>query len=424
MRVGLYSAHPFPWRPPASTLDDFQVHAIAELGKDPLSTVIRFDRHGESSVVRYAVADRMSSDCVVCHNAHPESPKTDWSEGDVRGVLEVAHPISASGSTLQADLELTVMLLTGAGISALAILMLTALRHRTVAAESQRMAEAAEAARAQVQQEMEARIIADQARIAAEAQAQHIQKMESLGVLAGGLAHDFNNLLVSIIGNTQLAQAKAKTEMELGHHLDLVVQAGAKAAALTEKLLEYAGDSPDEAQPMDLNSCIDALTPLLTAATGGHAILTLELEQGLPPIVADKTRVEQILLNLVTNATEASIRPGSPVTVRTGISDPDEILDDEALGEDLEGSTHVFLEVEDRGCGLDPNTRSKMFDPFFSTKGTGRGLGLSIILGIIKAHGGSVVVHSIPNEGTTFRIGFPTNDASQADSSQPVSESG
>jgi signal transduction histidine kinase len=136
--------------------------------------------------------------------------------------------------------------------------------------------------------------------------------------------------------------------------------------------------------------------------------IAIELEQGLPPILADSTQVEQILLNLVTNAAEATPEPGGPITVRTGISDPEDTSENEVLGDQLSTQIHVYLEIEDEGCGLDEATRARMFDPFFSTKSTGRGLGLSTILGIVKTHKGSLLVQSQPGEGTRFRVGFPT----------------
>ncbi len=409
VRVGLYSAYPFPWRPAPSELDSFQRSAIEDLSRDPDSTVVSFQQGAAGPVVRYAVADRLEPECVDCHNTHPSSPKKDWKIGDVRGVLEVSHPVSAATTILQQDLRKTVFVLVGVGITALAILALAAVRQRHVAANSQRMVREAVAARARIQEEMMARIAAEDGRIAAEAQVQYAQKLESLGVMAGGIAHDFNNLLVSILGNTQLAQAKMGSDTPAFRHLTMVEQAGVKAADLTTTLLQYAGKSPAAALPMDLNSCIDEMVPLLTAATGGRTGLTLELEQSLPLIVADQTRVEQVLLNLITNAAEASETSGNPIIVRTGTSEPESApLEEAALGDHLEGQVHIFLEIEDSGSGLDTEARARMFDPFFSTKGTGRGLGLSAILGIVKAHNGSVLVKSQVGEGTVFRVGFPS----------------
>jgi signal transduction histidine kinase len=423
VRIALYSAHPFPWRPPASSLDSAQLETIARLTADPDDTVVRFETGPNGAQVRYAVADRMEAECVSCHNSHPDSPKRGWVLGDVRGVLEVIHPVGAAATSLQTDLELTVQLLAGVGIAALAILALVALRHRNAAAQSQRVAEAAVAARVRIQHEMEGRIAAEDGRLAAEAQAQHAQKLESLGALAGGIAHDFNNLLVSVLGNAQLAQTKLPSSDPTQNNLRLIEQAGLKAADLTKKLLEYAGNSPAEAKLMDLNSCIDALSPLLSAAIGGKTRLAIELEQGLPPILADLTQVEQILLNLVTNAAEATPEPGGPITVRTGFSDPEDVSEDEVLGDDLSTQVHVYLEIEDEGCGLDESTRARIFDPFFSTKSSGRGLGLSTILGIVKAHRGSLLVQSRPGEGTRFRVGFPsvqTGDAPDPAAQAPV----
>lgn len=410
VKVGLYSEYPFPWRTDSSSLDRFQREAIKTLIADPTEEVIAVEQGPAGPVVRYAIADRMDAQCVSCHNTHPDSPKRDWVTGDVRGVLEVTHPIgpSASSNGLQSDLEGTIKVLTGAGIAAMAILLLIAIRHRRIATQSQRMAKEAEAARIRIQEEMVARIEAEEGRIAAEALAQHKQKMESLGMMASGLAHDVNNLLVSIVGNIQLAQIDSVEGQDLRRHMSLVEQAGIKAADLTQKLLEYAGDSPSAAQPQDINLTLEELTPLMMAAISGRAMLTLELEQGLPDVLVDKTQIEQVLLNLVTNAAEASDKPDPYIIVRTGLSDLEEGLEAHTI-EDLSASqTHVFIEVEDSGCGIDEQTRSRIFDPFFTTKNTGRGLGLSTILGIIKTHEGSLLVRSQPGEGACFRVGLPT----------------
>jgi signal transduction histidine kinase len=406
-RIALYSAHPFPRRTPVAALDDFQLEAIAALSAQPEDTFVRLVQGPQGSLVRYAVADRMGSECVACHNSHPDSPKRDWVVGDVRGVLEVAHPVSAAASSLHSDLEFTIRLLSAVGIAALAILGLTALRQRRMAGRNLRAAEAAELATLRIQQEMRARVEAEEGRLAAELQAQHVQKVESLGLLAGGIAHDFNNLLVGILGHAQLAQIKLGANDPIHAHLQMVEQGGLKAGALTAKLLDYVGGSPAEAKPVDLNRCVDEFTPLMSAATIGRAGLAVELEQGLPMVLADQTQVEQILLNLVTNAVEASDNSGCLVTVRSGIAEPEE--GDDVWGLDEHRSTlhHVFLEVEDEGSGIDAATRARMFDPFYSTKSAGRGLGLSTILGIVKAHKGSLLVQSHPGAGTRIRVGFP-----------------
>ena len=298
--------------------------------------------------------------------------------------------------------------LFGLGMVSLSILALTAVRQRQIAAISQRVAQEAEVARGRIQEEMEARVTAEEARQKAEALTRQTQKIESLGLMAGGVAHDFNNLLVSILGNIQIAQTKLESTHLLQRHLALVETAGMKAADLTRKLLDYAGDSPSTPQAMDLNACIDELRPLFSVATLGHASLAMELELGLPPILADRTQVEQVVLNLITNAAEAFDAPGGLITVRTLMADPDDTVPEEAaFGNEPHADLHVYLEIEDTGRGLDAETRSRMFDPFFSTKGAGRGLGLAALLGIVNAHNGTIVVWSTPGEGTTFRIGWP-----------------
>jgi signal transduction histidine kinase len=411
--VQLYSDYPFPWRPPASSLDDFQRAALVGLRAEPDGRVVRFESNEKGDVVRYAVADRLRSDCVACHNEHPDSPKRDWVEGDVRGVLEVAHTVGIASTELEADLRSTVEGLFWMGLLALGILALTALWQRQVADTSQRMADEAERTKVRIQAEMSARQDAEEARLQAEAQVRHAQKLESLGVMAAGIAHDFNNLLVSILGNTQLVMEGMDASQRAHQQLALVERAGIKAADLIRQLLAYAGDSPFDPQPVRLNECINQLSPLLMAAAGRSAKLTMELEEDLPPILAEFTQIEQILLNLITNASEAMGTGGGEITVRTGLLDAETMMEDDAWSGEVPGEgQHIYVEVEDTGSGLDDETRVRMFDPFYSTKGPGRGLGLATLMGIIHAHNGSVLVATGVG-GTSMRLTFPVTRATE-----------
>lgn len=405
--VSLYSEHPFSAGDSALKLTAFQRQSIARFKVDPESKIHQFEAGPTGEVVRYAVADRMSAECVSCHNTHPDSPKTDWRVGDVRGVIEVVYPVGASSGAIDGKLDTTVWILVVVGIFVLLILTTTVLGQRKIAAHSQQMAEGAEIARRSVQAEMDARIAAEEAQSVAERRTLHVQRLESLGLLAGGVAHDFNNLLVSILGNTELAKHELENQSYAFDKLALVEQASKKAAELTQKLLDFAGDAPPTMKPIALNDCIVDLAQLLEASINTKVSLALELGTDLPLILGDQTRIEQILLNLVNNAAESMTGTGKQVVIKTAFSDGAEVQDSVlALDESLVGQAHVYLEVVDQGEGIRSDTLGHIFDPFFSTKGPGRGLGLSTILGIVRAHNGSLVVRTEKNIGTSFRIGF------------------
>jgi PAS domain S-box-containing protein len=234
---------------------------------------------------------------------------------------------------------------------------------------------------------------------ASEARSRHVQKLESIGVLAGGIAHDFNNLLHVVLGNADLARLQLPADSAAREHLDEVVRATQRAAELTQQLLAYSGRGAVETRRLDLSDELRQMATLLRTAISKQATLVWELAPDLPAINADPTQVRQILMNLITNASDAlSESPGS-ITLRTGQTD------DPRAGT----GTHdfVFLEVSDTGCGMDTSTLQRIFDPFFSTKFTGRGLGLAAVMGIVESHHGHIRIRTGPGEGTTFRILFP-----------------
>ncbi|MEP6715609.1 MAG: PAS domain S-box protein, partial [Terriglobia bacterium] len=236
---------------------------------------------------------------------------------------------------------------------------------------------------------------------------QQAQKLESLGVLAGGIAHDFNNLLVGILGNASLVLDTMHGENRgLLHE---IVRAGERAAELTSQLLAYAGKGRFYVQPIDISGLVDEISRLIRTSISPFVTLHLDLAEHLPPIEGDSGQIHQLVMNLVINAAEA-IADGCPgeVFVRTGLMDADEHrLALGHRGERLQAGRYIVLEVRDTGCGMDGPTQSRIFDPFFTTKFTGRGLGLSAVLGIVGTHKGLLQVESAPGVGTTFRIFLP-----------------
>ncbi|MEW6252635.1 MAG: PAS domain S-box protein [Planctomycetota bacterium] len=248
-----------------------------------------------------------------------------------------------------------------------------------------------------------------------EGQLRQSQKLESLGVLAGGVAHDFNNLLVGILGNASLALEQVPPIAPVRRLLERVVRAGRRATELTQRMLAYAGRASCDVKPMDLGPLIREMADFAAAGVPKNVALQVETADNLPLINADSSQVQQIIMNLLINAAEAIGERGGTVQVRTSVECLDAArISAEYAQFDLAPGPHVLMEVRDDGCGMPPETLSRIFDPFFTTKFKGRGLGLSAILGIVRAHHGAITVASAAGVGTTFRVLFPATDGRPA----------
>lgn len=259
------------------------------------------------------------------------------------------------------------------------------------------------------------RVRAEEERVRLETQLRQAQKLESLGVLAGGIAHDFNNLLMTILGGAHLA-AKAIPPASAAHaNLKRIRDTARRAADLTALLLAYAGHVPPTLEPINLSELIRGMTELLTVSISKKAALQLDLAERISTVEGDPSQLSQVLLNLVTNASEALGNGSGRIVIRTGQTDCTRAdLLQSCLGENLPEGPYVFLEVNDTGIGMDEATRSRIFDPFFSTKFTGRGLGMATVLGIVRGHGGAICVHSQPGLGSTFRVLLPQSQTGPA----------
>ena len=235
------------------------------------------------------------------------------------------------------------------------------------------------------------------------------QKLESLGVLSGGIAHDFNNLLTTILGNANLGAMHLPPESPALPYLRQIEQATLRAADLTRQLLAYAGKGRLQVVEVDLNRLVVEMTQLLTVSISKKAMVRYDLAHSLPTISADPSQVQQLVMNLVTNASEAIGEEASGlITVRTGVQSVDEATNGGLLPAlPLAAGTYVTLEVSDTGCGMAPEVRDRIFDPFFTTKFTGRGLGLSAMLGILRSHHGSLKVYSEVGRGSVFKLYLP-----------------
>jgi PAS domain S-box-containing protein len=240
-------------------------------------------------------------------------------------------------------------------------------------------------------------------------QLRHTQKLESLGVLAGGVAHDFNNLLTGILGNTSLALESVSINNPIRGVLRDVLSASERAAHLTRQLLAYAGKGHFVVEPINISGLVREISRLIQTSISKNVQLRLELRDDVPSIHADASQLQQLIMNLVINGAEAiGADENGTVLVTTGTQIVDETYRLSALaGSELGVGTYVSLEVHDTGCGMDDVTLSRIFDPFFTTKFTGRGLGLAAVQGIVKGHKGTLKVYSRPGRGTTFKVLFP-----------------
>jgi len=240
------------------------------------------------------------------------------------------------------------------------------------------------------------------------------QKLEALGVLAGGLAHDFNNLLTVILGNTSVALSELAGDSNVREPLQHVAAAAERSAELARQMLAYSGKGRFVVEPVLLSEVVDEMARLIESTISKKARLRLSFSPDTPVIEADLTQVRQVVLNLITNASDALGDETGTITVTTGSVDADSgYLSGFELSDDLPVGEYAFLEVSDDGVGMDEATRAMIFDPFFTTKFTGRGLGLAAVQGIIRGHGGAINVESRPGEGTAFRLLFPASDRAQ-----------
>jgi two-component system cell cycle sensor histidine kinase/response regulator CckA len=243
-----------------------------------------------------------------------------------------------------------------------------------------------------------------------ERQVAHVRKLESLGVLAGGVAHDFNNILMAILGNLDLALMDLPAASPVRANLVEAEVAARRAADLSRQMLAYSGKGRFSVEPVSLNEIVTGMTDVLGASISKKALLALELAPDLPLVEADAAQIRQVVTSLVINGAEAIGDAAGTISVATDVVDCDhERLSRTLLDDRLPPGKYVRLTVADSGCGMDAGTLARVFDPFFSTKFTGRGLGLAAALGIVRGHRGAIEVQSAPGEGTRFTILLPVS---------------
>jgi two-component system cell cycle sensor histidine kinase/response regulator CckA len=249
-----------------------------------------------------------------------------------------------------------------------------------------------------------------------ESRSRQQQRLEGMGRLARGVAHDFNNLLSVILGQSRLAAGNLASDGPAAASVRAIHAAADHAARITKQILTYSGEAPPEIVPLDLGQLVEEMGALLEAAVSEPCRLEIEVSRRDLRVEADPVQIRQLVLNLVSNASEALEDAPGRVTVRCGETNASAADLREALeGQALPAGRYVFLEVEDTGVGMDRAILGRVLEPYFTTRFAGRGLGLAAVLGIVRAHGGAICVESEPGAGTRFRVLLPGTDVVPAE---------
>ncbi len=259
-----------------------------------------------------------------------------------------------------------------------------------------------------------------------ESRLNQVQKMESLGTLAGGMVHDFNNILTALLGFTSLIKLRIDKDTHLHSYVDQIFSTTRKAADLTKDLLTFSRQQPVRLVPTDINDAIKSTEKLLRKLLTEDIEFRTSFTKDEPVVMADKTQIDQILFNIATNAKDAMVKGGT-FSIETDVIDMDSrFISAHGFGKP---GRYVLLGFSDTGEGMDEATLQRIFDPFFTTKGIGKGtgLGLASVYGIVQQHNGFIMVYSEPGQGTTFRIYFPVTstrvDEAQ-ESTRPAAKTG
>jgi len=258
-------------------------------------------------------------------------------------------------------------------------------------------------------------------KLSLETQLRQSQKMEAIGTLAGGIAHDFNNILSIILGNTEMVRAAIPEQHEARDNLDKVLTASNRAKEMINQLLSFTRKTESERIPLELKTIVSESLKLLRASLPAKIVIRTNLPDGSFVVRGDSTQIHQIMINLCTNAAHALDTTGGVLEV----SLDDVLLDSEkAARHCLEPGPYVSMTVSDTGHGIDPSIRDRIFDPYFTTKGAGEGtgMGLAVVHGIVKNHGGAIDVFSEPHIKTEFRVLLPIVDAEAVQTQQASDE--
>lgn len=249
-----------------------------------------------------------------------------------------------------------------------------------------------------------------------EQQVLQAQKLDSLGTLAGGVAHDFNNMLTAILGNADLALQRLSEHAPARTNLREIELGARRAADLATQMLAYSGKGKFNIEPIRLNEFVEEMLHLFQVSISKNAVLKFNFADDLPVIVADASQVRQVLMNLVTNASDAIEESRGVISVSTGAMHCDDaylkntnVMTWDPIAQKEHSGLYVYAEIADTGCGISREAVSKIFDPFYTTKLAGRGLGLAATLGIMRGHGGALKVYTEEENGSTFKVLFPVS---------------
>jgi signal transduction histidine kinase len=248
---------------------------------------------------------------------------------------------------------------------------------------------------------------AEQRELELQAKLLESSKLESLGLFAGSIAHDFNNLVGVILVHTDLALL-ATQDNKLKNHILEIQTAAEHAAKMCQQLLNYSNTKIAVIENLNLSSLVEEILKLIKVVVSNKAVLICDLNHNLPLIQADAMQLRQLVMNLVTNASDAlEDRPGT-IWVKTGVGffTRDE-LQGVVRSDNLREGEYIYVEVADTGTGMNRETQQKMFEPFFTTKSSGRGLGMATVLDNVQTHKGTIQVQSKPDAGTSIRVLLP-----------------
>lgn len=259
----------------------------------------------------------------------------------------------------------------------------------------------------------------EQKRLEMEREVRYAQRLESLGVMAAGIAHDFNNILMVIMGNADLIQSDMPpSHPNYDKTLDIIA-ASKRAAEICRQMLAYAGEQHLVIKEVDITEEIRKASKMLEVSIAKNAVLKYQLADNIPPVSADTMQLRQVILNLVINASEAVERDSGYITLATGTMHCSSLeLRKTYFNNDLIEGDYAYIKVSDNGVGMDERTKTHVFDPFYTTKFPGRGLGMSTVLGVVRAHQGTIKIESQEGEGSTITVLLPLAEKG-ADESEP-----
>ncbi len=388
--------------------------------QDPIRVLLVEDEPIDAELIRRALAEAGPRRYSVVHVETLASACEQMAAGAVDAVLldlnlPDAHGSEAVRTALSAAPTVPIVVLTGSSDAALAAMILRegAQDYLVKGQPNNVIQRAILYAIERKRFDLERRRIEDRLR--------DVQKLESLGLLAGGLAHDFNNLLTGILGNASLCLLKVPKGSRLEESLQQIERSAIRASELCKQLLAYSGKGRFVVGHLHLSALVAEMVDMLRLSISKNAMLRCDLAESLPAIEAASPQVRQVVMNLITNASDALEGGPGTISIQTGTRYCDEyFFDSTYMKEPLPVGQYVYVKVSDTGCGMDQETLKQLFDPFFTTKSRGHGLGLAAVLGIARAHGAAIKIYSEPGRGSSLSVLFPVKDRTQAPPSYRV----